>query len=119
MSQRLDWVGAEASYRRALALGVDLGDMPAYSLIPLAAGHFERARDILVQARKTNPANLAGLGALMYASYLGGDWAAAETQYAIGKEFGGDFRLGDDAIRYLLIDRNEFDPRHVSTIRLP
>jgi TolB-like protein/Tfp pilus assembly protein PilF len=109
LSQRLDWVGAERAYRRALAVGSDPADSGAYSLVPLAAGHFERARDILLRSRKTNPGNLTALGALMYANYLGGDWPAADAQYGIGKELGGDWTYGDDAMRHMLVGRNELD----------
>lgn len=107
LSQQLDWIDAETSYRRAISLGIALGDMPAYSVLQLSAGNFARAREILVDARRIAPQNLTALAFLFYSNALLGDWQTASAQYALGKDLNEDWPTGDDLMMHLLLARGD------------
>lgn len=105
LTQKSDWSGSEAAFRRALTLNVPLGDMPAYSVLQLSVGNFAYAREILQDTREVEPQNPAALLFLMMANALLGDWATATAQYELGTRFFAPWSLGDNLMMHLRIAR--------------
>lgn len=104
-----DWSGSEAAFRTALSLNTPLGDMPAYSPMQLAVGHFAYAHDILQEARESVPQNPSALAFLVMANALLGEWETAKEQYELGTRLFTPGGIGDTLMIYLLVGHNEPD----------
>jgi TolB-like protein/Tfp pilus assembly protein PilF len=105
LTQKADWRGSEAAFRRALSLNRPLGDMPSYSVLQLSVGNFGYAREILQETREVVPQNPAALGFLMMANALLGDWATATAQFDFGTRFFAPWS-GDNLMMHMRIARD-------------
>jgi TolB-like protein len=98
LTQRGKLVESETEYRKAKQLGLADGADAGYSVLSLAVGNFARAREIAVAGRDLDPMNETTRAFLISAHAFDGDIAAAVAEHARGREFYGDWALGDEHI---------------------
>lgn len=105
-SQDGEWVGAEREYRRALALDIEVGDIPSYAVLQLVVGDAAGARRTLEASLATDPLNGVALAFLMVAHELLGNSEMALEVFARGEQLHGNW-FGDALRIHLDLGRGD------------
>lgn len=106
---RRNWLAAEESFQRALALGFPLGEMPVYATLLVAEGRFDRGREVYEKVLETDPSQPAALAGLMQVHELRRDREAADAVYRRGRTlYGDDWRgLGNAMVLWIGLGRRD------------
>lgn len=109
LSQRLDWVGAEHAYRRAIEINEQHARIATYSLVLLPTGRFEQARQVLENASRLRPAGAPEFSLLIFANLFLGDRDRAIAQYERLRQTFVNPQFADAAMRHLYVASGELD----------
>jgi TolB-like protein/Tfp pilus assembly protein PilF len=86
---------AEDQYRKAIALGQRLAEVPEYATLQLAVGNMEKARALFRDAREADPLNPTILAFLLGSHHMVGDTAAALAEYERHRTLHGHHKFAD------------------------
>jgi hypothetical protein len=109
LGTRPDFTGAEAAYRKALALNVPPGDPNGYAVLQLSVANFAYARALIHEARDSVPENPIVLRFLVLTNAYLGEWPTAVTQWELGTRLFAPWREAENVMRHLRIGRNELE----------
>lgn len=95
LSQQPGLLQAEEEYRKAIALGLRMGEISSYAVLQFAVGNIDKAREILQARRATDPLNPTIVAFLTATHHIVGDTPQALAEDERGRAAYSNWTFGN------------------------